>query len=445
MPSIATTQRDVSRDALNLAWLIRLRFVAVAGQTVAVLVAHHLLGVPLPIRWVLAFIAVGLASNVSLAVWARRGAAPGGGALAGVIAFDVWLLTVLLYLTGGPFNPFSFVYVVYISLATVLLRARYTWMLAGLSLACSALLFVDHMELRLPATSHDEHMRWHLWGMWVAFGVAAVYIVYSQLRVLQALARREAELAEARDRGARHERLVSLATLAGGAAHELASPLSTIAVVAGELERALVARNSDDDLIEDMRLIRTELAACRRILDQMAAQAGESAGEEVTPSSVAELVGHALEGLPDRPALTTELGEWASARLAVTRRALAQSLRVLVRNAQDASPDEVPVSLKVECRAGNLRFEVRDRGAGMSSDVLARAGEPFFTTKPPGRGMGLGLFLCRAVVESLGGEIVIDSRPGEGTTASIVIPPARWTAPESAGTPAGAPAAQPTS
>ena len=119
MPRAATiTERDATRDALNLAWLIRLRFVAVAGQLVAVLVAHHLLGVPLPIRWVMALIAVGLASNVSLAVWARRGAAPGGGALAGVIAFDVWLLTGLLYLTGGPFNPFSFVYLVYISLAT---------------------------------------------------------------------------------------------------------------------------------------------------------------------------------------------------------------------------------------------------------------------------------------------------------------------------------------
>jgi two-component system sensor histidine kinase RegB len=438
MPRAATTTlRDTTRDALNLAWLIRLRFVAVAGQAVAVAVAHQVLGVPLPIPWVTALIAVELASNVSLAIWARRGAAPGGGALAGVIAFDVWLLTGLLYLTGGPFNPFSFVYLVYISLATVLLRARYTWMLAGLSLTCSALLFLDHVTLRLPATSHDEHMRWHLWGMWVAFGVAAVYIVYSQLRVLQALSGREAELAEARDRAARHERLVSLATLAGGAAHELASPLSTIAVIAGELERELVARNSDDDLIEDMRLVRTELAACRRILDQMSAQAGESAGEEVTPSSVEELVGHALDGIPEQPPLTTELGQWGSARLAVTRRALAQSLRVLVRNAQDASTDETPVTLTVDCcAAGNLRFEVRDRGVGMSSDVLARAGEPFFTPKPTGRGMGLGLFLCRAVVESLGGEIQLESRPGQGTTASIVIPPARWTGPAAGAGPA---------
>jgi two-component system, sensor histidine kinase RegB len=421
-------ERISSRDTLNLAWLVRLRFGAVAGQAMAVLVSHQLLGVPLPQLWLWALIAVELASNLALAGWSRRGAAPRDAVLAAIMSLDVLVLTGLLYLTGGPFNPFSFLYLVYISLATVLLRARYTWMLVGLSLACSALLFVDHVPLQLPASSHAEHMGWHLWGMWVAFGVAAAYIVYSQIRVLQALSRRDAELAEARDRAARHERLVSLATLAGGAAHELASPLSTIAVIAGELERELVARRAGDDLIEDMRLVRAELATCRAILDQMAAQAGESAGEEVSPASVADLVRHATAGLPERPALETELGAWGGARLAVTRRALAQALRVLVRNAQDASGEDSPVSLRVDGGGGVLRFEISDRGAGMSSDVLARAGEPFFTTKPPGRGMGLGLFLCRAVVESLGGQLELHSQPGRGTTAAIIIPPARWSA-----------------
>jgi len=432
--------RISSRDTLNLAWLIRLRFGAVAGQALAVLVSHQLLDVPLPQLWLWTLIAIELASNLALAGWSRRRSAPREAVLAAVMSLDVLVLTGLLFLTGGPFNPFSFLYLVYISLATVLLRARYTWMLAGLSLACSGLLFADHVPLRLPAVSHQEHMTWHLWGMWVAFGVAAVYIVYSQVRVLQALSRRDAELAEARDRAARHERLVSLATLAGGAAHELSSPLSTIAVIAGELERELVARNAGDDLIDDMRLVRTELGTCRRILDQMAAQAGESAGEEVSPSSVVDLVRHALDGLPERPPLVTELGDLGGARLAVTRRALAQALRVLVRNAQDASADENPVTLRIDERAGALRFEIRDQGAGMSGDVLARAGEPFFTTKPPGRGMGLGLFLCRAVVESLGGEIELSSQPGRGTTAAIVIPPARWSAPQagSARDPAGA-------
>jgi two-component system, sensor histidine kinase RegB len=427
---MSETDRFSSRHTLNLAWLIRLRFGAVAGQALAVLVSHQVLGVPMPQLALWSLIGVALVSNLVLAAWSRRDAAPREAVLAAVMSLDVLVLTGLLYVTGGPFNPFSFLYLVYISLATVLLRARYTWMLAGLSLACSALLFLDHVSLRLPATSHEEHMRWHLWGMWVAFGVAAAYIVFSQIRVLQALARRDAELAEARDRAARQERLVSLATLAGGAAHELASPLSTIAVIAGELERELIARRAGDDLVEDMRVVRAELAACRVILDQMAAQAGESAGEEVSPSSVADLIGHALDGLPDRPPLRTDLGAWASARLAVTRRALAQALRVLVRNAQDASGDETPVTLRVDSRAGELRFEVRDQGAGMSGEVLARAGEPFFTTKSPGRGMGLGLFLCRAVVESLGGQVEIESQPGSGTTASIVIPPARWTAPE---------------
>ncbi len=170
--------RISSRDTLNLAWLIRLRFGAVAGQALAVLVSHQLLDVPLPQLWLWTLIAIELASNLALAGWSRRGSAPREAVLAAVMSLDVLVLTGLLFLTGGPFNPFSFLYLVYISLATVLLRARYTWMLAGLSLACSGLLFADHVPLRLPAVSHQEHMRWHLWGMWVAFGVAAAYIVY---------------------------------------------------------------------------------------------------------------------------------------------------------------------------------------------------------------------------------------------------------------------------
>ncbi len=440
------TEHGRSRDELSQSWLVRLRFAAVAGQAVAVIVAGQVLHVRLPTFWLWMLIGAALLSNVYLSLaWRRRPASQ--GLVAAVLAFDVVVLTGLLYLTGGPFNPFSFLYLVYISLATVLLRARLTWALVALSLVCSALLFMGHVPLEVPsaepATAHgahmhpghghgspaaqatgdpSEHMGWHLWGMWVAFGVAAAYIVYAQIRVLSALARRDDELAEARERAARQERVVSLATLAGGAAHELASPLSTIAVVAGEMERELVARAAGEDLVEDMRVIRAQIAECRLILDQMAAQAGTSAGEELSRARVSELVGHALAGIPDRPRVERDLGSLGDAELAVTRRALEQALRVLVRNAQDASPEDKPVQLRVSQRGDDLAFDVSDQGVGMSADVLARAGEPFFTTKPPGKGLGLGLFLCRAVIESLGGKFDLRSQHGQGTTASILIP-----------------------
>ena len=422
----AGLEREHARAPLNLAWLIRLRWGAIVGQAIAVLVTAQVVGVPLPGLWMWSLIGLELSSNVYLVARSRRGFRAGETALAGILGLDVLILTGLLYLTGGPFNPFSFLYLIYISLAVVLLRAQLTWALAGLSLACSAALFVGHEPLALPATTHDDYMRWHLWGMWVALGVAAAYIVYSQVRVLQALTRRERELAEARDLAARQERLASLATLAGGAAHELASPLSTVAVVARELELELSARGAGDDLVEDVRLMRAEIQQCRRILEQMSAQAGESAGEGTAPSSIEELVREALDGIPEVPPVAIDLGAAAGKPLSVTRRALAQALRVLVRNAQDACADGGVVELAVDLSDRALTFRVRDEGSGMDPEVLARAGEPFFTTKQPGQGLGLGLFLCRAVVERLGGQVELRSDRGRGTTASLVLPARAW-------------------
>src|SRR5262249_26564536 len=147
----------------------------------------------------------------------------------------------------------------------VMLPPRLGWALVGLSLACSAALFVHHVPL---AGAHEHHhvpgmkmdgassgFDWHLRGMWVALGVAASFIVYFLRRVALELAERERQLATARERIARSERLASLATLAAGAAHELGSPLGTIAVAARELERSLAQRENEGSLRDDARLI----------------------------------------------------------------------------------------------------------------------------------------------------------------------------------------------
>ena len=137
-------------------------------------------------------------------------------------------------------------------------------------------------------------MAMHLQGMWVAFGVASAFIVYFLLRVRRALARRDEELAASRNLAARQERLASLATLAAGAAHELATPLSTIAVVAKDLERDVGALAAGADALEDVRLMRREVERCRRILERMRVDAGESAGERFARVSARELVADCL-------------------------------------------------------------------------------------------------------------------------------------------------------
>ena len=167
---------------VNLSWLIRLRWGAIAGQALTTVAVDRFMDVPLPLGLLGALIGVELVTNVGATVWARRAPAVREWHLAALMGLDVLVLTGLLYLTGGPFNPFSFLYLVYIALAAVLLGAGWTWALVLLSLVGSGVLFLRHRPLVLQAETHDEHMSVHLRGMWVAYGVAAAFIVYFLMR-----------------------------------------------------------------------------------------------------------------------------------------------------------------------------------------------------------------------------------------------------------------------
>ncbi|HVO26518.1 MAG TPA: ATP-binding protein [Candidatus Margulisiibacteriota bacterium] len=403
---------------INFRWLLRLRWWVLVGQICTVASVEWGLRIALPLGPLVGLIALGGVSNALCEAWARQAAHVREGLLAALMGFDVLLLTGLLSLTGGPLNPFSCLYLVHIALAAVVLQPRLTWMLAALSLGCFGLLFV------MPPggdAAHLEHMRMHLEGMWLAFGVAAGFIVYFVQRVTRALAAREAELRAARHLAARNERFAALATLAGGAAHELSTPLSTIAVVAKELEHHL-HDPSDAEAAADVRLIREQVTRCRDILMQMAADVGQGTGEAIASVPVEDLVEAAVEGLPRRDRLQVNFGAGRGQRLQIPARAVAQALRGVLKNAHQASREEAAVRLDVVRQNDVWHFIVRDSGAGMPPDVLERAGEPFFTTKAPGQGMGLGLFLTRTVLARLGGGIELTSVPGRGTTAVLTVP-----------------------
>ncbi|MEO6027622.1 MAG: ATP-binding protein [Candidatus Binatia bacterium] len=452
------------RHGINLSWLLTLRWGALAGQLATILVVDRGMGIALPLAPLALLLAIGAASNVALGSWRRR-ADVQDGMLAAVMLLDIVLLTAVLYFTGGPFNPFSFLYLVNVALAAVILPPGWTWALAGMSLALFGGLFFAHVPLPIAehgghagmdGMSHDHPISMHVQGMWVAFGVAAAFIVYFIQRVRGALAARDAELGEARSAAARHEKLASLATLAAGAAHELATPLSTIAVVAKELERALGAKGAADrpkgaadhssgaerphgangaapndaesSTVADARLIREQVERCRAILVQMAADAGESAGEALATMPLTTLLANAAADLAGRARLTLAIAPElaAAAAVHVPPRALTQALRGVLKNALESSASG-EVDVRLASQAGAWQLTVRDRGPGMAPEVLAHAGEPFFTTKNGDgltRGMGLGLFLARVVLERVGGGLTLDSAPSRGTTATIVLPAA---------------------
>ncbi|MCB9540316.1 MAG: HAMP domain-containing histidine kinase [Myxococcales bacterium] len=395
-------------DRLRLRWLLRLRWAVVAGALAVLGAAALLLDARPPWAWVLGLLAVTVVTNLAGARSSRR---PRAWAAA-LLVVDVVALTALLWLTGRASNPFTSLYLVYIAVAVVSLGAAASWGLVALAAAGFAALFTGHD----PHAHHD--MALHLRGMWAAFAVSAAAIVYFVGRLETALRRRDAELAAARDAAAKAERLAALGTLAAGAAHELASPLGTIAVAAGELARDLESQAVPAESLDDLRLIRREVDRCREVLDGMSVEAGAGPGEPWARVELVNIVAAAAGDAPLRTSLAPPLDTQA---VCTYPRALERALRALIDNARLASPPGEVVEVRAEIEDHALHLAVRDVGPGMAPVVLARATEPFFTTRPAGAGMGLGLFLARALAEGVGGHLALANREPVGVEATL-----RW-------------------
>ena len=416
-------ESSASAVRIVLSWLIRLRWFAICGQAVAIAVALGLLGLQYSLVPLGAVLAATVLTNVALMAWMRTGGMPPRWLSPAVLVLDVGLLTVLLYYTGGPDNPFAVLYVVHVAMATVVLGPAWVWGIVGLSGVCYGVIVLQHHPLIVPQRDVPDWI--DALGQWVALLLVVGLLGYFIGRVMSALRTREAELATMRERAQINERLASLTTLAAGAAHELGTPLGTIAVVAKELELA-ARQNADAPTAEDAFLIRQQVDRCRGIIERMRGDVAGRSSDEPGRCEVAEVLAATAASLsPERQArldVVTETTQGAA--VAAPSRATMQALQFLVNNGFDASPPDARVRLDVTRGDAMTRFEVIDAGSGMDAETLRRATEPFFTTKDPGRGMGLGLFLVRLVAERNGGKLSIRSREGRGTTATLDLPAA---------------------
>lgn len=434
-PDRRIVDSPITRLVVNTPWLVKLRWVAITGQLATIAFAVYGLDISLPLWPLGAALGVTATTNLLLEWWVRRamtGVRPSARTaslvITSVMLLDLVALTAMLYVTGGPTNPFVVFYFVNLALAGVLLEPPMAWLLEAVACAGMALLFWQHWSVpvlndpdRLTAMAASERLPLAAVGEFVALVAGSGVIVAFMTRLSSELRASQRAQRMAEEQRARAEKLEALGTLAAGAAHELATPLSTIAVVANEVARELDGRDLPEGIASDLALVRSELARCRAILDRMSLDVGQSTGEAPSEITAGELVDRTVEELTTPQRVTIAAAQAADdLRLRVPAVALSQALRGLVQNALDASTGPVNIEM---APAGDhrVRLVISDRGPGMPPEVLARAGDPFFTTKQPGQGMGLGLFLARSVVERLGGTLEIESQVGEGTRAVVEL------------------------
>lgn len=429
-------------SANNLKRLFVLRNIEVAGQATAVGIAAKWLDMSLPLMPMGAIIAA--LACLNLLTWLRLGKPwpVTDHELFLQLLADLAALAGLLYFSGGSTNPFVSLFLLPLTLAAAVLPWMHTWAMTALAVGCYSLLLFHFVPLPQPGVilpftdaavcfadgSSMVHgtgngFELHVLGMWFNFVVSAALIAFFVVRMAQSIRDRDRLLAGAREATLRDERIVALGTLAAGAAHELGTPLSTMAVITKELQQEYA---QNPNLMEDLGILRDQVTACKRILSNLLASANQARGENANPLPLDAF----LEQLLDkwrlmRPGVPLD-AHWRGEHPApaiLADQTLHQALMNLLNNAADASPEAV--ELEGRWDGQSLTVEILDRGPGLSPEAMHHAGKPFFTTKGPGQGIGIGLFLANATVERFGGMVHLFNREGGGTVTRVVLPLAR--------------------
>ena len=412
MSAVLSTPSDTGN---RLRRLIALRWFAMAAELGLALLAGQWLGAGTQIEPVLVVCTAQLGLNLASLAYGSRGAAATDRQLFAQLLLDVAALTAIAYFAGGSTNPLISLYLLWIAAGAAMLDAGLATALAGLCIAAYSLVNFVHTEVHIH--DHEKALQIHLIGMWVVFVFSAITICWSVLRLTAAVRRRDAELAAARETALRGERVVALGNLAAGAAHELGTPLATLAVLAGELLRdpQLAAA-----LRPELELMQGQIQECKRIITQLAAQAGTSRAEALVAAPLDEWVAQLVERWRrQRPLVAAQLrleGGQPGPRV-VMDATLGQALLNLFNNAADASPEQVEIAVRWD--ADSFEAQVLDRGGGIASAVQMRLGRELVTTREDG--MGMGLVLAYAAVERSGGTLSFAARPGGGTIATVRI------------------------
>lgn len=411
--------RDTT-DKKNLFLLVQLRWLAVIGQVVTILIVHFQLRIPLPLEPMGAVVLFLVGLNIVSLIHLRSQETANNTQLFLELLIDVAALTVQLYLSGGATNPFISLLLLQVALGAVLLEAWSTWVLVLVATACFAWLTGTYRPLALPPDREGELLSLHIQGMFICFVLAASLLVPFITQINRNLRDRDAYLANLRQRSMEEDHIVRLGLLASGAAHELGTPLATLSVILNDWKR-MPALTSDPDMAEEIAEMQSQIDRCKSIVSGILMSSGEARGEGTVRTTVPGFLDDLVaEWKSSRsPARVDYDNGFRTTERIISDLALKQVIFNVLDNALEASPGWVGIA--VGRQADNLVVAVNDEGPGFPDGMLAEFGKPYRSSK--GRpGGGLGLFLVVNVVRKLGGTVVAKNRPGGGASVTLTLP-----------------------
>lgn len=413
--------------------LHQIRWVALGGQAVAVLAVEFWLGFRQPL--LLLALLIGFSALVNGLSLLRR---PRSRWLEEreaslFLAFDLLQLGGLLALTGGLINPFTFLILAPVTVSASVLSPRSTMALAGLAIAVLALLAFWHLPLPWAGAGFDVEPL-YLLGLWIALTLTTAFIS-AYVASLAAERRRLGEALYATQGAlAREQRLAALGGLAAAAAHELGSPLSTIAVVARDLERELPPGSPQR---EDALLLLEETQRCSRLLAELAKRPEADGGEPFNRLPISALIAAAAE--PHRLKSTAHFSITAQPLSGVDETEpvlprdpqILHGLGTLIQNALQFAQTRVEVTALWD--AARLELRIRDDGPGFEPGLLARLGEPYVSSGESGRPdsgphMGLGIFIAQTLLSHSGAELSFTNHDLGGAEVVISWPLSQFVA-----------------
>ncbi|MGI9481265.1 MAG: ActS/PrrB/RegB family redox-sensitive histidine kinase [Hyphomicrobiales bacterium] len=423
-------------ERIRLQTLTRLRWLAVAGQTAAVLAVHFGLGWPLPLGLCLAVIGLSAWLNIFLDLRNRSIQRLTYDQASWLLGYDILQLAVLFYLTGGLENPFAFLFLVPVAVSAAALPLERTILLGLFALLAATVLAFEHMPLPWNPDDPLELPPIYVAGMWVAVLCGIVFTAIFSWRISEENRQMSAALAATEMALAREQQLSALDGLAAAAAHELGTPLATIALVSKELRREMP---EDSPHGEDLELLSSQVLRCREILSRLTRRDGQ--GDQMFANvKVTEMLEELIEPLRGSGIEisvegngTGEDGAALAEPIVARNPGILFALNNLVENAVDFASSEVRID--ASWSKDQLAIELSDDGSGFGQEIIDRLGEPFVTTRrgytdlrSPAEtgheGMGLGIFIAKTLLERSGARVSLaNSQPPErGALVSVTWP-----------------------